>query len=96
MLRAAVNNDVEIVRNAHTCLVFTDPLPPQGLTWRQMIVWWTKNHENGADEKTAASGLYRRLYRSLDSVPVHRIVALTGDRQRRSDGQVPAHEPYDG
>lgn len=29
------------------------------------------------------------------SVPVHRIVALSGDRQRRSDGQVPAHEPYD-
>ncbi|NEE23035.1 hypothetical protein G3M58_93370 [Streptomyces sp. SID7499] len=30
------------------------------------------------------------------SVPVHRIVALSGDRQRRSVGQVPAHEPYDG
>ncbi|MFH8736553.1 MULTISPECIES: hypothetical protein [unclassified Streptomyces] len=29
------------------------------------------------------------------SVPVHQIVALTGDRQRRSDGQVPAHEPYE-
>ncbi|MFD7704151.1 hypothetical protein [Streptomyces caelestis] len=29
------------------------------------------------------------------TVPVHRIVALTGDRQRRTDGQVPAHEPYD-
>ncbi|MFH9044317.1 hypothetical protein ACH4FA_33975 [Streptomyces sp. NPDC017966] len=30
------------------------------------------------------------------TVPVHRIVALTGDRHRRTDGQVPAHEPYDG
>ncbi|MFF8931487.1 hypothetical protein ACF1AO_29945 [Streptomyces longwoodensis] len=30
------------------------------------------------------------------SVPVHRIVALTGDRQRRTDRQAPAHEPYDG
>ncbi|WP_324790402.1 hypothetical protein [Streptomyces sp. H51] len=29
-------------------------------------------------------------------VPVHRIVALTGDRRRRSDGQVPACEPYEG
>lgn len=28
-------------------------------------------------------------------VPVHRIVALTGDEQRRRTGQVPAHEPYD-
>ncbi|MEU1661545.1 hypothetical protein ABZ527_36475 [Streptomyces griseofuscus] len=39
VLRNAVNNDVEIVRNAHTCLVFTDLLPPQGLTWRQMVAW---------------------------------------------------------
>ncbi|MFF9229387.1 MULTISPECIES: hypothetical protein [unclassified Streptomyces] len=69
VLRDAVNNDVEIVRNAHTCLVFTDPLPPQGLTWRQMVTWWKKNHQPDTDEKTAASGLYRRLYRSLDSVP---------------------------
>ncbi|MET7903861.1 hypothetical protein ABZS86_21410 [Streptomyces sp. NPDC005355] len=69
VLRDAVNNDVEIVRHADTCLVFTDPLPPHGLTWRQMIAWWTHNHQPGADEKAAASGLYRRLYRSLDSPP---------------------------
>ncbi|MFF7858778.1 hypothetical protein [Streptomyces sp. NPDC007904] len=39
----------------------------------------------------APTGGHRAL-----AVPVHRIVALTGDRHRRSDGQVPAHEPYDG
>ncbi|MEU3639888.1 hypothetical protein AB0H23_27190 [Streptomyces albogriseolus] len=69
VLRDAVNNEVEIVRHADTCLVFTDPLPPHGLTWRQMVAWWQKNHQPGADEKTAAEGLYRRLYRSLDSKP---------------------------
>ncbi|MFD6821461.1 hypothetical protein ACFWC5_13925 [Streptomyces sp. NPDC060085] len=37
VLRDALNNDVENVRNADTCLVFTDPLPPHGLTWRQMV-----------------------------------------------------------
>ncbi|MER6503089.1 hypothetical protein ABT218_27910 [Streptomyces sp. NPDC001455] len=37
VLRDAVNNDVEIVRNADNCLVFTDSLPPYGLTWRQMV-----------------------------------------------------------
>ncbi|WND15867.1 hypothetical protein [Streptomyces violaceus] len=69
MLRDAVNNDVEIVRYADTCLVFTDPLPPHGLTWRQMVAWWTNNHQPDADEKSAADALYRRLYRSLDSPP---------------------------
>ncbi|MER7178535.1 hypothetical protein ABT404_03430 [Streptomyces hyaluromycini] len=69
VLRDAVNNDVEIVRHADTCLVFTDPLPPHGLTWRQMVGWWTNNHQPDADEKSAADALYRRLYRSLDSPP---------------------------
>lgn len=69
VLRDAVNNDVEIVRHADTCLVFTDPLPPHGLAWRQMVAWWTKNHQPDADEKSAAEALYRRLYRSLDSPP---------------------------
>ncbi|MGW1554071.1 hypothetical protein [Streptomyces sp. NPDC002346] len=27
-------------------------------------------------------------------VPVHRIVAFTGDQQRRRTGEAPAHEPY--
>ncbi|KOG74617.1 hypothetical protein ADK77_04770 [Streptomyces antibioticus] len=29
------------------------------------------------------------------ALPVHRIVALSGDRRRRGAGQVPAHEPVD-
>ncbi|MGW5482936.1 hypothetical protein [Streptomyces sp. NPDC004008] len=29
------------------------------------------------------------------AVPVHRIVALSGDRRRRGPGEVPAHEPVD-
>ncbi|RZU46508.1 hypothetical protein EV284_1189 [Streptomyces sp. BK022] len=85
VLRDAVNNDVEIVRNAHTCLVFTDPLPPQGLTWRQMVAWWTANHQPDTDEKTAASGLYRRLYRSLDSVP-EQLVMRTYCARYAEDG----------
>ncbi|MFH0246231.1 hypothetical protein ACGRHY_28290 [Streptomyces sp. HK10] len=85
VLRDAVNNDVEIVRNAHTCLVLTDPLPPQGLTWRQMVAWWQKNHQPDGDEKTAANGLYRRLYRSLDSVP-EQLVMRTYCARYAEDG----------
>ncbi|MGW4690675.1 hypothetical protein ACWEPM_38165 [Streptomyces sp. NPDC004244] len=29
-------------------------------------------------------------------VPVHRIVALSGDEQRRRRHEFPAHEPYEG
>ncbi|MBX9366017.1 hypothetical protein [Streptomyces sp. WAC04114] len=44
---------------------------------------------------TGQVGFSSACGRPAISVPVHRIVALTGDRQRRSVGQVPAHEPYE-
>ncbi|MFJ3106521.1 hypothetical protein [Streptomyces sp. NPDC086835] len=94
VLRDAVNNDVEIVRHADTCLVFTDPLPPHGLTWRQMVAWWTKNHEADADERTAASTLYRRLYRSLDSVPEQLVMRTYCARYAEKGGfELPALIP---
>ncbi|MFF7888702.1 hypothetical protein ACH40F_47945 [Streptomyces sp. NPDC020794] len=86
VLRDAVNNDVEIVRNADTCLVFSDPLPPQGLTWRQMIAWWIKNHEPDSDETAAAGSLYRRLYRSLDSPPEQLVMITYCARYAQPDG----------
>jgi hypothetical protein len=85
VLRDAVNNEVEIVRHADACLVFTDPLPHHGLTWRQMVTWWQKNHQPDADEKTAADGLYRRLYRSLDSVP-EQLLMITYCARYAEDG----------
>lgn len=85
MLRDAVNNDVEIFRHADTCLVFTDPLPPHGLTWRQMVVWWTKNHQPDADEKSATDAVYRRLYRSLDSPP-EQLLMITYCARYAEDG----------
>jgi hypothetical protein len=66
-------------------LVFTDPLPPQ-LTWRQMVAWWTKNHQPGADEKTAAESLYRRLYRSLDSSPEQLVMRTYCARYSEDSG----------
>jgi len=86
VLRDAVNNDVEIVRNAHTCLVFSDALPPQGLTWRQMVTWWTKNHQPGTDEQEAANALYRRLYKSLDSPPEQLLMRTYCARYAEPDG----------
>ncbi|MDX3550114.1 hypothetical protein PV724_47525 [Streptomyces europaeiscabiei] len=85
VLRDAVNNDVEIVRHADTCLVFTDPLPPHGLTWRQMVAWWRKNHQPDADENSAADALYRRLYRSLDSPP-EQLLMITYCARYAEDG----------
>ncbi|MFF1598875.1 hypothetical protein ACFVYV_15460 [Streptomyces mirabilis] len=74
VLRDAVSNEVEIVRNAENCLVYKDPLPAQGLTWRQMVTWWQTHHMPDAEEPEAADALYRRLYRSLDSLPEQTVL----------------------
>lgn len=37
VLRDAVNNDIEIVRNGEFCLVFDQPIPADGLTYSKLI-----------------------------------------------------------
>lgn len=89
-----MNNDVDIVRNADNCLVYSDALPPRGLTWRQLVRWWSKDHQPDADEKTADDGLYRRLYRSLDSVPEQLVLRTYCARYAEPDGfELPALIP---
>ncbi|MEV6133075.1 hypothetical protein AB0M05_40855 [Streptomyces violaceusniger] len=86
VLRDAVNNDVEIVQNAENCLVYSAPLPTQGLTWRQMVTWWQANHLPNVEEPEAAEALYRRLYRSLDSLPEQTVLRTYCTRYAEPDG----------
>ncbi|WP_327170071.1 hypothetical protein OG471_00210 [Streptomyces sp. NBC_01336] len=97
VLRDAVSNEVEIVRNADNCLVYKDPLPAQGLTWRQMVTWWQTHHMPDTEEPEAADALYRRLYHSLDSLPEQTVLrtyctryAAGPGRPRGSKNQRPA------
>ncbi len=64
----SINNDIKIVKNEEYCLIYDKAIPKEGLAWNDLVSWWEglnnyKNNEN--PEKI----LYKRLYRSLDSVP---------------------------
>lgn len=65
VIRDAVSNDVEIVKNAHQVLVFDRTLPSSGmLSWAVLQQWWAEL--NGlADGPAAKAGLYRRLLQSV-------------------------------
>lgn len=65
VFRDAVNNDVEIVRNADKVLVYDRPLPTSGmLLWRDLQSWWQETH--GIEDAAAAKEqLYRRLLQSV-------------------------------
>lgn len=64
VFRDAINNDIEITRNAHHCLVYDRPLDDSGLSWRALVAWWATSHP-GKDERTTALDLHNRLIKSV-------------------------------
>lgn len=77
VLRHAVNNVIEIVKNADHCLVYDRPLGPDGLTWQALVDWWRDHYEpvrraiwKQADGSTCGSkARYRALPRNSCSRP---------------------------
>lgn len=66
VLKDAVNNTIDIVENAENCLVYDRPLAENGLTWRELVAWWTSEHDPTAgSELEAGRHLYDRLRASL-------------------------------
>ena len=68
VLRDAINNVIEVVKNAQYCLFYDRPLSEAGLTWAELVDWWRASNGLGGQDE-AADNLYRRLFRSLDSPP---------------------------
>lgn len=71
VLRDAVNNDVEIVANSDSCLIYDQPLPDGGLTFNHLAAWWAAHPScpPDLDSPGIARDLYQRLARSLASRP---------------------------
>lgn len=69
VLRDAVNNDIAIVKNAEHCLVYEDPVPPEGLTFTHLVTWWRKQEQLAemVPDREVGLSLHDRLRDSLDS-----------------------------
>lgn len=60
VFRDAINNEVEIVKNADSVLVYDQVLPPSGaLLWRHLREWW--GTRNSLEPEQAKIQLYQRL-----------------------------------
>jgi hypothetical protein len=64
VIRDAVSNDVEIVRNADKVLVFEKPLPSGLLSWADLQAWWAEKMDT-TDASQAKKTLYKRLLQSV-------------------------------
>jgi very-short-patch-repair endonuclease len=62
--RDAINNDIEIVENADSVLVYDRPIGADGIRWRDLQTWW-KETRNLQNDDEAKSTLYKRLRQSL-------------------------------
>lgn len=60
----AIDNDIEIVRNADKVLVYDRPLGSDGLRWRDLQAWWKESRGFDSDDE-AKNTLYNRLKDSL-------------------------------
>lgn len=67
VLRDALSNDIEIVRNGEYCLVYDRTLPADGLRYRHLVEWWRARESlpDTTTDQEVASALHRRLRDSL-------------------------------
>jgi hypothetical protein len=65
VMRDAINNVIDVIEHADSCLVYDRALNSPGLTWGELTEWWATKRR--ADDP--ARSLYQRLYKSLDSPP---------------------------
>jgi very-short-patch-repair endonuclease len=63
--RDAVNNDIVILSNAESCLVYDRPIRRDGLLWSELVEWWCAQGHGDGDQ--AAKSLGYRLRASLGS-----------------------------
>ncbi len=62
----AINNDIMILSNEGSCLVYDRPIRRDGLLWSEMIAWWAAR-EATTSSRDAARTLGARLQASLAS-----------------------------
>ncbi|SDH40964.1 hypothetical protein SAMN05216553_12133 [Lentzea fradiae] len=71
VLRDAIDNIIEVTRNAEHCLFYNRPLGSSGLTWGQLCDWWRATNSLGdSSQQDVARSLYNRLAASVKDNPV--------------------------
>ncbi|MCA1607131.1 MAG: hypothetical protein LC775_17050 [Acidobacteria bacterium] len=86
VLRDAINNVIEVTKNAEYCLFYDRPLAKAGLTWGALVEWWqATRHFDGMPGEEVARNLYGRLSESVKHNPAERLVLRTYCERYRSE-----------
>jgi very-short-patch-repair endonuclease len=80
--RDAINNDIVVLSNADSCLIYDRPIGPEGLLWSDLVAWW----QELTPATPSADALGARLHASLDSEAEKNLFASYFRLYRRSLG----------
>ena len=91
----AINNDLVVVKNDQFCLIYDEPLDPDGLTWRQLGEWWARRERmTAAADVDVWRSLHSRLQRSLGTNGAElRVFGAYARRYRELGPNIPALLP---
>ncbi|MDR6636969.1 hypothetical protein [Paenarthrobacter nitroguajacolicus] len=96
VLRDALNNDIEIVRNGEYCLVYDQPIPADGLTYSDLIQWWRQRQglTDNVSQRDVGLDLHDRLRTSLGDNSVElRVFDAYAARYKDNGFDIPALIP---
>lgn len=93
-LEDALSNIIKVA-NEDKCLVYNRPLTDAGLTWGDLMAWWTeKNGLEDASDYEVAQSLWLQLLESVpSSSPPARALFMTYCRRHISGGVVERNQP---
>lgn len=86
ILADAINNDIEIVKNAEYCLVYDEDIAADGLPWLRLVEWWAEKNSLPFPSDKAEFALHKRLEQSLQSPPEHLLFSVYFKQFRRRIG----------
>jgi very-short-patch-repair endonuclease len=65
----AINNEIVVLKNADSCLIYDRPLSDSGLLWTELIAWWSDLNHLDSGLKGTRQSLGKRLLQSTQSEP---------------------------
>ncbi|WP_426749929.1 hypothetical protein [Myxococcus sp. Y35] len=64
----AINNDIVVLEHESSCLIYSEPLGSDSLTWATLAQWWARENKLATKEE-GAKRLSARLIESIKSSP---------------------------
>ncbi|HEV3170374.1 MAG TPA: hypothetical protein VGZ32_08550 [Actinocrinis sp.] len=87
ILRDAINNTIEVVKHADTCLVYNRPLTSAGVMWDELAAWWKAERRlDSMSDYEAGQNLFKRLSASLGSPPEQELFRTYCERYGGDEG----------